>query len=124
RLHRAADAYVVARGSGQTVIAGYPWFTDWGRDTFIALRGLCLATGRLETARAILLDWADTLSNGMLPNRFPDAGGAPPEYNAVDASLWYVVAVHELLAAAAAQGQPLPAAEQSRLAEAVEAILA
>src|SRR5437867_3678971 len=91
RLHRAADAYLVRRGSGKTIVAGYPWFTDWGRDTFIAMRGLCLATGRLDDARAILLEWAGAVSEGMLPNRFPDRGEAP-EFNAVDAALWYVVA--------------------------------
>ncbi len=95
-LHRAADAYVVRRGDGRTIIAGYPWFTDWGRDTFIALRGLCLATGRLDEARSILLEWAGAVSDGMLPNRFPDTGETP-EFNAVDSSLWFVVAVHELL---------------------------
>src|SRR6185369_2631766 len=97
--HRAADAYVVRRGEGRTIIAGYPWFTDWGRDTFIALRGLCLATGRLDEAREILLEWAGAVSEGMLPNRFPDDGGTP-EFNAVDAALWFVVAAHDLLAAA------------------------
>jgi predicted glycogen debranching enzyme len=96
RLHRSADAYLVRRGTGKTIVAGYPWFTDWGRDTFIALRGLCLATGRLEDARAILLEWAGAVSEGMLPNRFPDRGETP-EFNAVDAALWYVVAVHDLL---------------------------
>ena len=96
RLHRAADAYVVRRGSGKTVIAGYPWFTDWGRDTLIALRGLCLATGRFDDARAILLEWSGAVSEGMLPNCFPDHGEAP-EFNAVDAALWFVVAVHEFL---------------------------
>jgi predicted glycogen debranching enzyme len=96
RLHRSAEDYVVRRGDGATILAGYPWFADWGRDTFIALRGLCLATGRLETARRILLEWAGAVSEGMLPNRFPDQGDEP-EYNAVDASLWYVVAVHEFL---------------------------
>jgi predicted glycogen debranching enzyme len=123
RLHRAADAYVVRRGAGKTIIAGYPWFTDWGRDTFIALRGLCIAGDRIDDARAILLAWAESVSDGMLPNRFPDHGEAP-EFNSVDASLWYVVAGHELLAASAAQGRPLPAAEQRRFAAAVEAILA
>src|SRR5207244_3648621 len=73
-----------------------PWFTDWGRDTFIALRGLCLATGRLDDARDILLAGASAVSKGMLPNRFPDHG-EQPEYNAVDASLWYITAVHEYL---------------------------
>jgi predicted glycogen debranching enzyme len=93
-LHRAADAYLVRRGGGRTIVAGYPWFTDWGRDTFIALRGLCLSTGRLDDARDILLEWSGTVSEGMLPNRFPD-GGDRPEFNAVDASLWYVAAVQD-----------------------------
>ena len=97
RLERAADAYLVRRGSGQTIVAGYPWFTDWGRDTFIALRGLCLATGRLDEARDILVEWAHAVSDGMLPNRFPDRPDEAPEFNAVDASLWYVVAVGEYL---------------------------
>ena len=101
RLHRAADAYIVQRSSktsvpGKTIIAGYPWFTDWGRDTFIALRGLCLATGRLDIARDILIAWAGTVSEGMVPNRFPDRG-EEPEFNAVDASLWFVNAVREYL---------------------------
>jgi predicted glycogen debranching enzyme len=95
-LQRAADAYLVRRGSGRTIIAGYPWFGDWGRDTFIALRGLCLATGRVADARDILLEWAGQVSEGMLPNRFADAGDAP-EFNSVDAALWYVMAVHEYL---------------------------
>jgi len=122
RLERAADAYLVARGDGRTIVAGYPWFTDWGRDTFIALRGLCLATGRLDDARAILLAWAETVSQGMLPNRFPDRGDAP-EFNAVDAALWYVVAVHEYVAARAAEGVLVPDDEQHRLRAAIEAIL-
>ena len=110
---RAADAYLVRRGDGLTLIAGYPWFTDWGRDTFIALRGLCLATGRVDEAQAILRQWSGAVSRGMLPNRFPDAGELP-EYNSVDASLWFIVAVHELFAArpdaAEAQRAPLRAA--------------
>lgn len=96
-LLRAGDAYLVARGDGRTIIAGYPWFSDWGRDTFIAMRGLCLATGRLQEARSILLEWAGAVSEGMLPNRFPDRSGDQPEYNSVDASLWYVVTASELL---------------------------
>ena len=95
-LDRAADAYLVQRGSGRTLVAGYPWFTDWGRDTFIAVRGLCLARGWLAEAREILVQWAGAVSDGMLPNRFPDHGDQP-EYNSVDASLWYVVAAGELL---------------------------
>ncbi len=113
----AADAYLATRGSGGTVLAGFPWFTDWGRDTFIALRGLLLARGRLAEAASILLAWAEHVSEGMLPNRFPDSGEAP-EYNAVDASLWYAVAVHELIAAGGASG-----AEAGLLRAAVIAIL-
>ncbi|MBI3829868.1 MAG: glycogen debranching enzyme family protein [Planctomycetes bacterium] len=121
-LERAADAYLVRRGEGHTIVAGYPWFTDWGRDTFIALRGLCLATGRLEIARSILLEWSGVVDQGMLPNLFPDRGAAP-EYNSVDASLWYVVAVHDYLEARAARGESVPAADLERLRKAVSAIL-
>jgi predicted glycogen debranching enzyme len=121
-LLRAADAYVVERGSGRTIVAGYPWFTDWGRDTFIALRGLCLAAGDLDTARAILLEWSSVVSEGMLPNRFPDQGDTP-EYNSVDASLWYVIAVHDLLRAADAGKKKVPAEDRKKLLDAVEAIL-
>lgn len=99
-LERAAEAYLVKRGEGKSVIAGYPWFGDWGRDTFIALRGLCLARGDFETARVILLEWAAVVSDGMLPNRFPDRAEDPPELNSVDASLWFVLTAHELIAQA------------------------
>lgn len=121
-LHRAADAYLVRRGAGRTVIAGYPWFTDWGRDTFIALRGLCLATGRLADARDILLEWSDAVDGGMLPNRFPDAG-MTPEFNAVDASLWFVVAAGELLDAASGRARLFSRAQRQRLQSAMAAIL-
>jgi predicted glycogen debranching enzyme len=119
-LHRAADHYIVARGTGKTIIAGYPWFSDWGRDTFIALRGLCIAGGRLADARDILLEWAKHVSQGMLPNFFPE-GARAAEYNSVDASLWFVVAVHELLAAAKS---PLVSSGQRReLLDAVDSIV-
>jgi predicted glycogen debranching enzyme len=121
-LHRAADAFLVARGAGRTIVAGYPWFTDWGRDTFIAMRGLCIATGRLADARDILLAWATAVSEGMLPNRFPDRGDAP-EFNSVDASLWYVVAVHDFLQAASARAFPISSSERCALQSSVEAIL-
>ena len=121
-LARSADQYLVTRGEGRTIVAGYPWFTDWGRDTFIALRGLCLATGRLAEARDILLEWSGTVSEGMLPNRFPDQGGTP-EYNAVDASLWFVVAVHELLGAAIRRPGLLTRAQRTRLQDACLAIV-
>jgi predicted glycogen debranching enzyme len=121
-LDRAADAYLVRRGSGQTIVAGYPWFTDWGRDTFIAIRGLCLATGRLAEARNILLEWTGAVSEGMLPNRFPDHGEAP-EFNAVDASLWYVIAVHELLSLAPNRSNLVTAAQQRELEGAIAKIV-
>ncbi|HKD20238.1 MAG TPA: glycogen debranching enzyme N-terminal domain-containing protein, partial [Thermoanaerobaculia bacterium] len=114
RLERAADAYLVRRGAGRTIVAGYPWFTDWGRDTFIALRGLCLATGRLAEAEGILVEWAGTVSEGMLPNYFTDAG-AEPEFNSVDASLWYVVAVYDWLEAMAAGGRKASRESVSKL---------
>jgi glycogen debranching enzyme len=95
-LALAADAFVVARGegprAGTTVIAGYPWFTDWGRDTMIALPGLLLATGRAADAAAVLRTFAGATADGLVPNRFPDAGG-PAEYNTIDAALWFVAAV-------------------------------
>lgn len=91
-LIAAADHYIVARGNQQTIIAGYHWFSDWGRDTMIALPGLTLATGRAEVARSVLLAFAQAVDRGMLPNRFPDAGEAP-EYNTVDATLWFFEAV-------------------------------
>jgi predicted glycogen debranching enzyme len=121
-LERAADAYLVNRGKGKTVIAGYPWFGDWGRDTFIALRGLCIATGRLEEARDILLQWAGTVSQGMLPNRFPDQG-EQPEFNSVDASLWYIIAVNDYLVAAKKQATLTDDCHTKKLRAAVEAIL-
>lgn len=92
----AADAYLAERGRQKTVLAGYPWFTDWGRDAFIALPGLCLVTGRFEVARQVIENFAAHVSQGMIPNRFPDAGETP-EYNAIDAPLWFVHAVGRYL---------------------------
>jgi predicted glycogen debranching enzyme len=122
RLHRAADDYLVAGHSGKTIIAGYPWFTDWGRDSFVALRGLCLATGKIAEAREILLSWTSAVSEGMLPNRFPDRGGQA-EYNSVDASLWFVVAVYELLQACAEHKGILCPADRKKLQDAVEVVI-
>jgi predicted glycogen debranching enzyme len=92
RLALAADQFIVRRGDGHSVIAGYPWFTDWGRDTMIALPGLTLSTGRPEVAASILRTFARYVDQGMLPNRFPDEGETP-EYNTVDATLWYFEAI-------------------------------
>src|ERR1700733_2972754 len=92
----AADQFIVARGDQKSVIAGYPWFGDWGRDTMISLPGLTLVTGRYDDARNILRAFARSIDQGMLPNRFPDSGETP-EYNTVDATLWMFHAVHEFL---------------------------
>jgi glycogen debranching enzyme len=95
----AADRFLVHRpdpraedpAQGVTVIAGYPWFGDWGRDTMIALPGLTLATGRHDEARRILRTWAALVRDGLLPNHFPEAG--VPAYHAIDAPLWFVHAL-------------------------------
>ncbi|MCK6471352.1 MAG: amylo-alpha-1,6-glucosidase [Planctomycetes bacterium] len=102
RLLLAADAFVVRREwtdkqgkkkDGRSVIAGYPWFGDWGRDTLIALPGLCLEAGRQSDARSILRAYAEFADGGMIPNRFPDEG-EQPEFNTIDASLWYFDALY------------------------------
>lgn len=121
-LRRAADAYIVQRGRGETIVAGYPWFTDWGRDTFIALRGLCSSCLELDTARRILVEWSGAVSRGMLPNFFPDAA-REPEYNSVDASLWYIIASDEYLRQARANGQPAGVETTRKLRRAVLAII-
>ena len=92
QLVLATDQFIVTRGTGKTVIAGYHWFSDWGRDTMIALPGLTLATNRPEIAKSILIEFSKHISEGMLPNRFPDAGETP-EYNTVDATLWFFEAI-------------------------------
>jgi predicted glycogen debranching enzyme len=108
QLTLAADQFIVRRDvatdSGRvealkTVIAGYHWFTDWGRDTMISLPGLCLATGRYEDARKIIAAFSKNVSMGMLPNRFQD-NNEPPEYNNVDGTLWYFIAIYKYLQAA------------------------
>src|SRR5215467_8134067 len=95
-LAAAADQYIVSRGDQKTVIAGYHWFSDWGRDTMIALPGLTLPTGKHDVARSILRTFAKHVDQGMLPNRFPDAG-EKPEYNTVDATLWFFEAARAYL---------------------------
>jgi predicted glycogen debranching enzyme len=99
-LRRAAGAFLVARGgdADASVIAGYHWFSDWGRDTMISLPGLTLCTGRPEVARRILETYCNAASEGMLPNRFSDNPADPPEYNTVDATLWMFEAVRQYLA--------------------------
>ncbi len=96
KLALAADQFVVQRGvtsDKKSVIAGYPWFEDWGRDTFISLPGLALVTGRFDVAKSILSTFADHMRRGLLPNRFPDKAFTP-DYNTVDASMWFVHAAY------------------------------
>jgi predicted glycogen debranching enzyme len=87
-LARAADAFLVKRGQGKSLIAGYHWFDDWGRDAMISLPGLLLCAGRYEDARLVLKSFAEAMNDGVLPN---DLGAS--SYNTVDASLWFVQAV-------------------------------
>ena len=96
QLYTSADSFIVKRGDSHTVIAGYHWFGDWGRDTMIALPGLTLVTGRFDVARGILKTFTQYSDKGMIPNRFPDEG-AVPEYNTVDATLWMFHAVYKYL---------------------------
>lgn len=99
RLSAAADQFIVRRADGKPgVIAGYPWFTEWGRDAMIALPGLLLSRGLLEDAREVLRGFLQLLDGGLIPNRFPDRG-EQPEYNAADATLWMFQAVNAYLQA-------------------------
>lgn len=95
-LMTSGDQFVVHRKGidSKSVIAGYPWFADWGRDTMIAMRGLVIATGKKKLAKSIFRTFLSYLDRGMIPNRFPDQGTAP-EYNTIDATLWMFVALYE-----------------------------
>ena len=123
QLVLAADQFVTRRSlpgqpEGKTIIAGYHWFGDWGRDTMIALPGLTLAAGRPEAAKQILLAFSRFVDRGMLPNNFPDVGGTP-EYNTIDATLWYFEAIRQYFAATndvATLKELFPALEQIILA--------
>lgn len=117
-LHHSAQQYIVRRGKGSSIIAGYPWFSDWGRDTLIALRGLTITLKRFDEAAAILRAWAHEVSQGMLPNVFSDEE-TPPLFNSVDAALWFVVACYSLWTASPEQGEN----KDPRLVGAIEEIL-
>jgi predicted glycogen debranching enzyme len=108
QLILAADQFIVKRSlpeepDGRSIIAGYHWFGDWGRDTMMAMPGLTLATGRAEVAKQILLAFSRYVDGGMLPNNFPDAGGQP-EYNTVDAALWYFESIRQYFESAQDSG--------------------
>ncbi|NIP32969.1 glycogen debranching protein, partial [Candidatus Saccharibacteria bacterium] len=100
-LRHAAEQFIVRRATkddpeGRSIIAGYHWFTDWGRDTMISLPGLTLATGKVKLAEKILRTYAQYVDRGMIPNRFPDLGETP-EYNTVDATLWFFIAIDKYI---------------------------
>lgn len=99
KLAWAADSFISERNSTglKTILAGFPWFTDWGRDTMIAFHGLTLCTGRLQDARDVLESFSKYVKNGMIPNVFPNEAGEAPMYNTMDASLWYFYAVERYL---------------------------
>lgn len=109
QLVLAADQFLVARPlpenpDGRSVIAGYHWFSDWGRDTMISLPGLVLAAGRADEAASILRTFACYLADGLLPNNFPDHAGVIPGYNTADATLWYILAIRAYAAATGDEG--------------------
>ncbi len=94
---KRSDPFTVRRADGSpTIIAGYPWFTDWGRDTMISLPGLLITAGRLDEAREIIEGFIAHMRQGVIPNRFPDAG-EEPEYNTADATLWMIQAMNALV---------------------------
>lgn len=97
-LRQSCDRFLIETPERTSIIAGYPWFTDWGRDTMIALPGVCLHTGRIDVARKILLDYAGQMNQGLIPNRFVESG-EEPEYNTVDATLWFVHAAYKTMLA-------------------------
>jgi predicted glycogen debranching enzyme len=97
RLFLAADQFIISRRNGKSVIAGYPWFNDWGRDAMISLPGLTLATGRYADCREILRTWLHHISDGLIPNCFGDDGDA--HYNTADATLWLFTVARRYYAA-------------------------
>lgn len=117
-LTLAASQFVVRRGGeGTSVIAGYPWFADWGRDSMISLPGLALATGRAALARSVLETFTGFIENGLLPNYWPDDGG-PPSYDNVDAALWFILTAQRYVEATGDEDFL-----KSRLAEACASII-
>lgn len=112
-LALSADAFLARRGDAMSILAGYPWFSDWGRDAMISIPGLCLVTGRVEEAGGVLRAFAAHQRDGLIPNRFPDYGGRIPldHYNAADASLWFVEAVAALADAGGEVEELWPAVE-------------
>jgi predicted glycogen debranching enzyme len=92
-LVAASDSFIIDKALGKSIIAGYPWFSDWGRDAFISLEGLLLKTNRFTDAKSVLKYFANYIRRGLVPNYIDEQGGG--SYNTVDASLWYVEAVYK-----------------------------
>lgn len=113
--------FIVEGSHGKTIIAGYPWFTDWGRDTFISLRGLCLAVNDFSTALDIILRWSNYISQGMIPNRFTDYEEA--EYNSVDASLWFIICCYELIEKAKFENYKIPVEVNNKILHSIDLII-
>jgi len=109
----AADSYLVARNENLSIIAGYPWFTEWARDTFISIRGLLLARGEYQLAEKVFLRWSGVLKHGLIPNRINDVN--QHEYNSVDGALWYIISLSEFLSEV---GPALSQASRKKLKEA------
>lgn len=122
RLDRAASDYLIRQGKRTGILAGYPWLAETARDTFISLRGLCLATGHLNEAREIIFQWAAAVSEGMLPERFTESAGEA-RFNSVDASLWYVVAIDAFMKACEWEKARISGKDQAMLRETIENIL-
>lgn len=103
----SADTFIVDRNSTglKTILAGFPWFTDWGRDTMIALQGLTMCTGRLEDSASIIKSFAMYLKDGLIPNMFPSSSKEEPIYNTADASMWYFYSVYKYLEYSAKKGK-------------------
>ncbi len=96
-LFITSDQFIVHRKSTEnySIIAGYHWFTDWGRDSMIALRGLCIATGKQKEAQSVITTFLNVLNEGIIPNRFADYEADEPEYHTMDATLWLFIAIYE-----------------------------
>ena len=118
----AAKHFIFDREGTRSIIAGYPWFSDWGRDTFIALRGLCGALDDVDTAFSILGNWSALIKDGLIPNRIPDVG-EEPDYNSVDATLWFIVAAWETLTSARRGDPASHSKERQAIVDAVASLL-
>ncbi len=125
-LERAGRSFIVKRGSSSSIIAGYPWFGEWARDTFISMRGLTISNGELQLAKEIFCSWLNLLSEGMFPNKLPERPEESKielEYNSVDAPLWFIVSAYEFIKAAQVRTFPLDRLFEKQLLGAIDQIM-